>query len=63
MAEPGEHYLVYLPDGGEVTVELSSCGLTANWIDPRTGNKTEAGTLAAGEVFYKAPGSGDMSFP
>ncbi len=61
LAEPGEHYLVYLPDGGEVTVTISGSALTANWIDPRTGEKTEGETLAAGKASFTAPGSGDWA--
>jgi len=39
LASPGTAYLVYLPTGGTVTVDLSgaNCMLTLQWIDPRTG--------------------------
>ena len=59
FAEPGKHYLVYLPDGGEVTVDVAGRGLTATWLDPRTGEKTVAGAAAEGKVIFSAPGEGD----
>jgi hypothetical protein len=32
LAKPGEYYLVYLPEGGKVEVELSNKTFEANWI-------------------------------
>jgi len=32
LAKPGKYYLVYLPEGGEVKVELSNNTFVANWI-------------------------------
>ncbi len=61
FAQPGEHYLVYLPEGGEVTVKISGSGLSASWIDPRTGEKKETGAVAAGKVSFSAPGEGDWA--
>jgi hypothetical protein len=62
LADPGEAYLVYLPEGGEVTVDLSASAgpFLVEWMHP-----TE-GTLTAGEVtpggdkrLFQAPLSGD----
>ncbi len=38
-AAPGDEYVIYLPSGGKVTVDLSSAKapLRARWYDPRTG--------------------------
>ena len=55
LAEPGQVYVVYLPRGGGVTVDLSSLpGLAvAEWFNPRTG-----------AVMYKdsVPGGARRSF-
>ncbi len=39
LAQPGEVYLVYLPDGGRVTLDLSEAAgdLDVSWFDPRSG--------------------------
>ena len=39
LAKPGSLYLVYLPEGGKVTVDLSadSAQFDAFWFDPETG--------------------------
>jgi hypothetical protein len=49
LAEPGQNYVVYLPHGGKVTVDLSAAKseLTARWFNPRDG--------AFGEHFSVAP--------
>ena len=45
LADPGRQYVVYLPDGGQVEVDLSAAAkpLAVEWLDPR------AGTSRAGE--------------
>jgi hypothetical protein len=52
LANPGREYLVYVPEGGEVTVDLSTAAgeLTVEWVNPRTGVATEAGTVEGGAV-------------
>ncbi len=37
LANPGKEYLVYLPDGGDVTVDLSAAAgrLNVEWFNPR----------------------------
>ncbi|MBM4083536.1 MAG: hypothetical protein FJ272_02005 [Planctomycetes bacterium] len=39
LADPGKEYLVYLPEGGEVTVDLTAASrtLAVEWFNPRTG--------------------------
>jgi hypothetical protein len=62
LANPGTEYLVYLPDGGEVTVDLSdaSAMLDVEWFNPNTGETTSAEAAVGGESReFKAPFSGD----
>jgi hypothetical protein len=39
LADPGECYVVYLPRGGDVALDLSAVrgSRTGRWLDPRTG--------------------------
>src|SRR5262249_20326206 len=50
LADPGTEYLVYLPDGGAVTVDLSAtCGmLQAEWRHPVSGTVTPGGPVTGG---------------
>jgi hypothetical protein len=50
LAKPGSQYLVYLPTGGSVTLNLSAVTGTLNveWFNPATGLKTQAGTVGGG---------------
>lgn len=62
LAEPGRIYLVYLPEGGEVRVDLSGVGgqVRAEWLDPRTGERRAGGEAqGGGRVAWTAPGVGD----
>jgi len=47
---PAAEYLVYLPTGGTVTVDLSATSGTLNveWFDPRTGQTIAGGTVTGG---------------
>jgi hypothetical protein len=49
LANPGKKYLVYLPDGGEVSVDLSAAvgALHVEWVDPRSG-KSRPGEATEG---------------
>jgi len=62
LANPGKEYLVYLPDGGEVTVELSAAsgrGMV-EWFNPRTGIATSGGAVPGGtKRSFQAPFDGD----
>lgn len=46
LADPGHEYLVYLPAGGEVTVDLTAAAgkLSVEWMQP------DEGTITAGEA-------------
>jgi hypothetical protein len=62
LANPGSEYLVYLPAGGEVTVDLSAVArtLAAEWLDPKTGKITRGDTIAGGgSCQLKAPFPGE----
>ena len=49
LAATGKEYLVYLPEGGTVTVDLSAAsgGLTVEWFDPAN-NKTSIAARVTG---------------
>jgi len=55
LAHPGHEYLIYLPDGGEVTVDVSAVQgtLAVEWFNPRSG------AVARGE---NASGGANRSF-
>lgn len=58
----GAEYLVYLPDGGAVTVDLSASPgkLAVEWFNPSTGEKKhERMTTGGAERSFTAPFSGD----
>jgi hypothetical protein len=50
LAEPGRAYIVFLPSGGEVTLDLQGASgtLNAEWVHPVTGAHTKAGQIALG---------------
>ena len=61
-AKEGAEYLVYLPDGGRVTVDLSAAEgrLAVEWCEPKTGNVAAAAAVAGGAPReFSAPFSGD----
>jgi len=61
-AAAGGEYLVYLPEGGDVTVELSATPGTLNvrWLDPTAGNCKPGGTTPGGAIRrFTAPLRGD----
>jgi hypothetical protein len=62
LANPGKEYLVYLPDGGEVTVDLSAASgtLAVEWMHPVEGTITPGGTTTGGaKRVLKPPSGGD----
>jgi hypothetical protein len=62
LANPEKEYLVYLPEGGKVTVDLSAATgtLAVEWFNPITGKAVPAGTTAGGgNQDFKAPFDGD----
>ncbi|MHB1034177.1 MAG: DUF6298 domain-containing protein [Pirellulales bacterium] len=61
-AKQKAEYLVYLPEGGSVTVDLggSEGSLAVEWLDPRTGKTTRGESVAAGaKRQFTAPFAGD----
>ena len=65
LAKPGHAYVLYLPEGGEVTVELSAGGeYEVAWWNPangRTGRSQDEGRVAGGPQRFLAPGKGDWA--
>ncbi|MCU0914307.1 MAG: serine hydrolase [Planctomycetes bacterium] len=62
LAEPGRVYVVYLPQGGETSVDLGDAPspLTARWFNPRDGGWTEPFEVAGGRrTVFQAPDTPD----
>ena len=62
LADPGSEYLVYVPQGPEVTVDLSTATgeLKGEWFNPSTGEVAQELTVPGGaKVSLKAPFEGD----
>jgi hypothetical protein len=62
LADPGQEYLVYLPDGGGVTVDLSAVKgtLAVEWFSPRTRETRDGGRIGGGATrTFHAPLEGD----
>lgn len=58
VADVGSEYVLYLPEGGSVTVDLSAASgtLTAAWYDPRSGD-------FSGESAVEGGASRDLDAP
>ena len=52
LAEKGKEYLVYLPEGNEVTVNLTDASrdLQVEWFNPNTGETLKQGKIKGGHV-------------
>jgi hypothetical protein len=64
FAQAGEVYLVYLPDGGALELDLTATGeqLTVTWMNPRTGDRTTPETIDGGSVQqFTPPFTGDAA--
>ncbi|MDI1251209.1 MAG: DUF5060 domain-containing protein [Lacunisphaera sp.] len=63
LAQPGQRYLVYLPVGGEATLDLSGApgAFAISWFNPRTGGPLAPGPRVTGGAAVKlvAPDSQD----
>ncbi|MBI5768531.1 MAG: hypothetical protein HZA93_12095 [Verrucomicrobia bacterium] len=62
LAATGREYIVYLPTGGEVSVDLSAAAgsLQVEWLDPRQGNVTAGEDVSGGaRRSFKSPFAGD----
>jgi len=64
LANPGHEYLVYLPDGGELTIDLSKQPGTyrVEWINPTDATTTVGGAIeGGGKRTLRAPFKGDAA--
>ncbi|MBM4046888.1 MAG: hypothetical protein FJ279_17425, partial [Planctomycetes bacterium] len=64
LANPGREYLVYLPEGGEVTVDLTAASgtLTVEWFNLGSGTAVDGGTATGGaKRAFHAPFDGDAA--
>ncbi len=62
FGKEGDVYAVYLPQGGQVTIDLSGVGgnYDASWFDPRTGAASDAGSVGGGgSRSFTPPGGQD----
>jgi PKD repeat protein len=62
LVNPGKDYLVYLPSGGSVTINLAALGgsLPVKWYDPKTGIYSgHSTTTGGGNKSFTAPFNGD----
>jgi hypothetical protein len=62
LANLGSEYIIYLPDGGSVTADLSDATGTLNveWYDPKDGTYYDEGTITGGgSEIFTPPFSGD----
>jgi hypothetical protein len=62
LADPGRDYLVYLPEGREVAVDLSAAAgaLQAEWVDPRSGASRSGDAVDGGAArSLRAPDARD----
>ena len=61
-SQPGKEYVLYLRNGGAVTLDLSAAGtstLNVEWYNPATGNISSAGTVTGGASrSFTAPDTG-----
>lgn len=61
LANPGKEYLVFLPEGGKVTVDLSAARgeVSVEWFNPATGKATQDPPVPGGrKVQFTAPFAG-----
>jgi Chitobiase/beta-hexosaminidase C-terminal domain/Family of unknown function (DUF6298) len=62
LINPGREYLIYLPNGGTVRVDLSAASgnFVATWLSPVTGGTTSGGTVTGGiPILFTSPIVGD----
>jgi hypothetical protein len=55
LAEPGTRYVLYLPQGGTVTVNLAPGSYRARWFNPRSGQFSKPAIPASGGVWTSPP--------
>jgi len=64
LARPGEVYALYLPSGGDVTVDLAPENYESSWWRPtngRGGQFESVGHMKGGKQILKAPDQGDWA--
>ncbi len=59
FAEPGQIYVVYLPEGGSAELELEPGRYTVGWYNPRQGGPLQAGAIRT----VKGPGFHPLGQP
>jgi hypothetical protein len=62
LAKLGNQYLVFLPGGGEVTLDLSAASgpLNVEWFNPNSGTTTNSARIQGGEKsLFESPFDGD----
>jgi len=62
LAELGKEYLVYLPEGGAVTVDLSAASgpIAVEWFNPRSGETTQGPSMSGSrKSSFTPPFDGD----
>lgn len=62
LAAPGGRYICYAPEGGAFPLDLSAApgDYSVQWLNPRTGQRLAAGTIAGGKnITLNPPFSGD----
>ena len=61
LANPGQEYLVYLPEGGEVTVDLSASPgpFAVEWMHPEGIITRSEPAVGGAKRLFTAPFSGD----
>lgn len=62
LANPGREYLIYLPDGGKATVDLTAAqaAVAVEWFNPRTGDKRTGDAVNGGAMSsFQSPFEGD----
>lgn len=55
LAEPGRQYVVYLPQGGRITLMLAEGNYRARWFNPRSGDFLSDSMTTAGGVWTSPP--------
>ncbi len=55
LAKPGEIYVSYLDNGGDITLSELEPGLPFRWFNPKTGAFAEEGTTASSTQTFTAP--------
>lgn len=62
LADPGKEYVIYLPSGGSITVDLESVvgSLPVKWYNPRSGTiSSQTEITGAGNRTFKPPDTND----